>query len=814
MSSRSSSAASLNRRQDPLLPYSNIPEKAQFRARSILGHSLYRRVLIWSCVSLLFVGFALFHRRDRAAYDVAPPPFTTVKPPSVRIHEDHDAAVTGQTEANGGNEPVVVNIPEIKENTHKMKKPLEAPKAAPKEAGKTTSNEAGKETAPLVKEPKEGKPKGSKAPAAEGKADKKVEEGKASGELPSEEPQEQPEGAPWLNFKHLNAYFFGLKTLVSKSEHEAEYPNPARPTPFSQPPTSEDIPKPKPYNPYKSSDIVTCYLDEEKKVPAPSLLAYEAVTKHAPDPALGSYELLGLRDDVCFDRFGRYGVYGLGYSKNDGGSGTGRDTESSGSEEVWSESGQINYTNMDWGAAQERCYEANKHRFRSVDDSPNELKFRDATEKKSRVAVVIRLYTGFKWTEHVLLNFRALINEVALKSGGEYGVHFLLHIRDTDIPIWADEETVQEVLDENIPEEFHNMVTLWSVPQMKLMYPGNFKKPISNPSSSDIHGVYRSAHMPLQVFAVEHPEYDHIWNWEMDMRYLGNYYEFFDRIGSWATKQPRPLLWERSERYFIPSYHGTWENFTDVVKENVDSSGREAIFGPVQFPGRLPLRHEEDGLTALPETCDGEDKSKCGVGEDADFISLNPIFDADQSGWVFGLDVTGWDKPPPRRTAIITASRMSRRLLLAMHEEVWRHHHSMFTEMFPPSVALHHGLKAVYAPHPVFLDRAWYPAKSIDTAFNGGRDHSTSGHGSPFDLQNEHNHAGASWYFNSEFAGLLWRRWLGYAQMDGRGDGGGRAGEGTERGGKKEEESEEGSGRMCLRSMLVHPIKREHPTEK
>jgi hypothetical protein len=33
------------------------------------------------------------------------------------------------------------------------------------------------------------------------------------------------------------------------------------------------------------------------------------------------------------------------------------------------------------------------------------------------------------------------------------------------------------------------------------------------------------------------------------------------------------------------------------------------------------------------------------------------------------------------------------------------------------------------------------------------------------------------------------------------------------RGGKAEEERKDGTGRMCLRSMLVHPIKWEHPSE-
>lgn len=597
----------------------------------------------------------------------------------------------------------------------------------------------------------------------------------------------------------------------------AEYPNITRDAPFPPPPISQQIPLPRPYRPYNTSDpqIQTCYLDSNKSIPVPDIYAYDGMPQHIPDPVLGSYEILGIKDDVCFDRFGRYGPYGLGYEKRYGGSGVGHFTENSGSDEVWAATGKIDYSYIDWADAQDRCLEANKDRFREVDPETDELE--SSEDKQGRTAIVIRTYTGFKWTEHVILNFRAMISELSLKSGGEYQLHFLLHVRDPDTPVWADDVTVQRLLDNNVPPEFHGMVTIWSEPQMKLFYPGIFGEAFSNPSGADIHGVYRSAHFPLQIFAMQHPEYAHVWNWEMDMRYVGSYYELFDRMAKWADQQARPMLWERNARYYIPSHHGSWENFTNSVLRDTKESGRSSPLGSLRFSGRKSLRFEALGNTAVPESCNlDKDQTLCGVGEEADLITLNPIFDTDQSGWVFGLDATGYtSEPPPRRAAIITASRMSRRLLMAMHEEVWRHHHTMFSEMFPPSVAFHHGFKAVYAPHPVFLDRTWNPlGSSIDAAFNGGEDHSTSGRGSPFDLANEHNHKGTSWYYNSEFSGLLWRRWLGYPQMDGRGKNGGRGGQGIERGGKIEEESEEGSGRMCLRSMLVHPIKYEHPSEK
>lgn len=246
-------------------------------------------------------------------------------------------------------------------------------------------------------------------------------------------------------------------------------------------------------------------------------------------------------------------------------------------------------------------------------------------------------------------------------------------------------------------------------------------------------------------------------------------------------------------------------------------SGLPSPFGPLKFPGRKSLRFEAKGQSVMPANCDvHSDRSQCGVGEPADLITLNPIFDTEQSGWFFGLDATGYaSTPPPRRASIITASRLSRRLLMAMHEEVWRHHHTMFPEMFPASVAFHHGFKGTFAPHPIYLDRAWTPfGSTVDAAFNGGNDHSTSGKGSPFDINNEHNHKGTSWYYNAEFSGLLWRRWLGYAQNDGRGKFGGHGPGERDRGGKEEEESQHSTGRLCLRSMLMHPIKHEHPSDR
>ncbi|OTA95040.1 hypothetical protein M434DRAFT_70053 [Hypoxylon sp. CO27-5] len=740
------------RKSETYLPVSTKPQ-SKFRVKALLGHCLYRRVVIWTVVVIILLSVTLFNPR------------------------------------------LTTRSRDIPENIGLQKQESE------EEHIQDLSVE-------------------------EKKSDEEVKEEEELKEEEEEEPEgDDVNGPHWLRYKHLDGYYNGLKALVPFSEYKPEYPKASRAgsTPGPSPVANSKLPRPSVYRPHPDYDsdeyqktyvpVKRCYIDEDNTIPAPDLYAYNGVPQGQPKAAIGSYEALGLREDVCFDRFGRYGPYGLGYELELGGTGEALDTEREGSDVVWEKTGKINYEGVDWAAAQERCYKANEDRFFTGNET-RDFELSQAGRKRiDRIAIVIRIYVGFQWTSHALLNFRAMINELSLRSGGEYDVHFLLHVRDNNAPIWADPATVQNILDTNVPPEFHGLCTLWSEAQMKLYYPGNFGETFENPSNGDIHGVYRSAHMPLQHFAMMHPEYAHFWNWEMDMRWTGSYYELFDRLGKWGAKQSRKGMWERASKYYIPGLHGSWDNFTELVDQETRESGRRPILGPVVFPGKVGL----EGEVFLPASCaTGSDMTQCGVGEDADLITLNPLFDADESGWVFAGDVTGYDmqyEKPPRRCAIVTASRLSRRLLRVMHEETWRLHHSMFSEMFPPSMALHHGLKAVYAPHPVYLDRNW-PQQEIEKAFNGGRDHTSGGHGSPFDLNNEHNHKGTSWYYNSEFAGLLWRRWLGYAQMDGRGDNGGRAGEGTKRGGKKEEEDPRNSGRLCLRSMLVHPIKWENPAEQ
>ncbi|KAF2168373.1 hypothetical protein M409DRAFT_65392 [Zasmidium cellare ATCC 36951] len=614
----------------------------------------------------------------------------------------------------------------------------------------------------------------------------------------------------WMHYLRLNGFYNGIRTLVPYSQYAAENGyNKTEPLSMQTSPEQLKLSKGQPplepqvYSPYPEYSsqqyladhhtVHTCYLDEAETIPVPDIYAYPGVPQHMAEPFYGSYDTLGLEDKMCFERYGRYGPYGFGYNATSNGTSPGMNAESEGSDKIFEKIRHINYDHVDWGSAQRRCHERNKARFE------------DGNGKKrvGRQAYVLRTWTGYEYTPNQVIALRAMVNELSLKSGGEYDVHFLVHVKNDSIPIWADRGVYQQTLEENVPREFWGISTLWSEAQMEMYYPHPFPGNFANMAGSKVHSVYRSAHFPLQWFAQQHPEYDHFWNWEMDIRYSGHYYEFNNRIAEWARQQPRKGMWERARRFYIPKYHGSWQNFTnfveqetadvDVGKNDQVKSGPVPIWGPIKDFPNIGMMESPEGTS--PPTTYEQDNYEWGVGEDADLMVFNPIFDPATTNWVFSWDISGYGDhtlpPPPRRVAIITVARLSKRLLDTMHKETWHMRHTMFPEMWPPSVAMHHGLKAVYVPHPVYFDRDWdvgymngvfnYPHEIWESPFGWG----------------EHNMLGSSFYYNSGFSGALWRRWLGQWE---NGEGG-RAAE------------EAGTGRMCLRGTLHHPIKHERGPE-
>ncbi|KAF2741994.1 hypothetical protein M011DRAFT_472581 [Sporormia fimetaria CBS 119925] len=662
----------------------------------------------------------------------------------------------------------------------------------------------------------------------------------------------------WEKFPFLKRYHGGIRTLVSREKNVPEYPTKQDISPDVAPAAKlhkdtvkergvqGQVPASEAFDPFVEDAGTalpeTCYLDVEDTVRVPQLRVYPGVTEGMPDNVMGSYDLLGLRNDVCFERFGRLGPYGLGYSRKHGGTGAGMEGDREGIEKVWEEQPEVDYREVKWGEAQQRCYKKNAGRFQATPKGGNPLLHSiipDAEEAKTknqsdegkytnstarprttqnaellpRTVVLIRTWHDYKYDDEDILYLRALVAELSIQSGGEYIVHFLIHVKDNDLPIWASEEVYQEVLAASLPAEFAGMGTLWSERQMSLIYGGLEE---TNYRDLPVYGAYRSTFLPVMYFAHQHPEFDFFWHWEMDVRYTGHYYHLFSQVSKWAAAQPRKGLWERNARFYVPSVHGSWEEFTHMVRvqtmhgtnsaankwssqlpPNPNMPEREMqkpekpIWGP-EPPPDFPEIELDPSLQ--PPTDYDSDKSQWGVGEAADLVVFNPLFDPESTHWLLAGDVTGYNTTrglPPRRAAINTSSRLSRRLLLKMHNETFRHRHILFSEMHPATIALHHGLKAVYAPHPVFIDRRW-PTQYLAAIMNNGRNGASGGSLlSVFSEERQHNFLGTTWYYHAGHAPNVWKRWLGY-RVDG--DGG-------------EEEEVAREGRMCLPAMLLHPVK-------
>ncbi|KAL4866463.1 hypothetical protein BDV12DRAFT_172831 [Aspergillus spectabilis] len=657
----------------------------------------------------------------------------------------------------------------------------------------------------------------------------------------------------WEVFPFLKRYHGGIRTLVPRKDNVAEYPNDnpegmISDTDISANTTSieaRDQALPfsssafNPYPDYTSPDYIVrygekhdCFLDAEGAMRIPLVHSYPGVPRGFPDAVMGSNEMLEIQDDICFDRFGRLGPYGLGYSARKGGIGAGLEGHRDGAEGIWDDFPPVDFRRVSWAAAQNRCMTANSHRFEdlpelqtdrfnamavdgsNVEDTAETQEPEERTERPEtnrtrlpRTAVVIRTWHDYQYTSEDVLYLRSIIAELSLLSGGEYTIHFLIHVKDTNLQIWADDKTYDRVLKDALPEEFRGMGTLWSEQQMALVYPGMEETWARGLS---VHGVYRSTFMPMQYFAYRHPEYDHYWNWEMDARYTGHWYHLFDKVVNWARQQPRRGLWERNSRFYVPSIHGSWDDFRQMVRvqteigtnspnnmwsagpgeKAVQRQGDKFVWGPLRPDEQDILEVEEEGI---PNTTMEKDRYEWGADEEADLIVFNPIFDPEGTTWGLREDVTGYNREnglPPRRAAIITASRLSRKLLHTMHKETVFKRHTMFSEMWPATTALQHGFKAVYVPHSVYIDRQW-PTEYLESVFNAGRNGASGGARTSVFGDREHNFRGTTWFYSAGFSPNLWRRWLGY-KVDN--DGG-------------EQEELAGEGRMCLPPMLLHPVR-------
>ncbi|KAF3760584.1 hypothetical protein M406DRAFT_353439 [Cryphonectria parasitica EP155] len=532
-----------------------------------------------------------------------------------------------------------------------------------------------------------------------------------------------------------------------------------------------------------------------------------------PEPSFGSYDLFEIDPNLCYERDTRLGQYGMQLQADDDGR-------------------RLDWTKIEWGKLQTECAERNKARFDrsgTIGDSgvgryeaavsasqagatADELKKQrqeprlkeravvdaDTTEHWSstpptirpenpaehRTAILLRSYTGKQYTENDRHVLRSLITELSLRTGGQYQVYLLVQVKDhlEDLALW-DAATYKYVLQTQVPKEFHDIAILWGSYQVQEIYP------LLEPT--DAATVHNAQWLSVQKFMIEHPEYDYVWNWEMDARVMGHHYDMLTKIEEFAKKQPRKGLWERNERFYIPSSHGDYDTTFRTLVEK--ASGKNTVWGPPDLPFIKPVGPKP------PVSSPSKDNYEWGVGEEADLITLSPMFDPTDSNWILRNQVWQYNdtkhssKNLPRRATIVTQSRLSRRLVEAMHEENKVGNH-VGSEMAANTVALLHGLKAVYAPMPVFMDRP-FPPESLQKWFNPGPGGVSGGPGSAMGWGLEHRFQGITWYYRSVPPQRMYNNWMGYsdANIGGRG-------------------WEDKNGRPCLQAMMLHPIKDIVPT--
>jgi len=560
--------------------------------------------------------------------------------------------------------------------------------------------------------------------------------------------------------------------------------------------------------------------------------AYTRVPQGFPNPSIGSGIATGIDMTRCYDRYNKFGPYGYGQTER----GYVDDWERPLSKPDW--------PSVPWGQLQDKCVVVNRERYQplarqTVNLAPgkafsNTLEHQmikqptEGTGQKKhhpRTAVLIRTWEGYDYTENDLHTIRSMITELSLLSGGEYHVFLFVNVKDKNADIWNNQQVYEDKLKKSVPREFLSIAVLWNENIFQEWYPriGDWQ-------------VYWHQFMSLQWFSKTHPEFDFVWNWETDARYTGNHYEFMEAAAEFGNRMPRKYLWERNQRFYFPAAHGTYSQWLESTDRIIEQAITDGTINPVWGPKPYnPVTQKPIGPT--PPTTMKEDQFQWGVGEPADLITLQPIWDPTHTEWTYRDKI--WNFIPgiaphfskadpldeqfhhpdfaniPRRTYINTLSRFSKKLLHAMHLENLEGR-TMQAEMWPATVAIQHGLKAVYAPHPIWTDRKW-PAWYMDAVFNAdaGKPAQWSQQAdSVYSHDREHNFGGWSWYYQSEFPQALYRRWLGWVNQDssplsGVGgksfeDGGWVVDLGPSGGGVQDVG---GWGRMCLPPMLLHPVK-------
>ncbi|KAL2151029.1 hypothetical protein VTH82DRAFT_6127 [Thermothelomyces myriococcoides] len=495
-----------------------------------------------------------------------------------------------------------------------------------------------------------------------------------------------------------------------------------------------------------------------------------------PTPWTGNYDETGL-DLTVMNVDQRYGPYGYGEERED------------------YNRTRVDWNKIDWGKLQNDCFERNRHRFPAsatrFDDTrvtPPRFTLRNFTkipevrhwhefQPTRRTAVVVRAWRGYEYMPEDLQNLRSLVVETALRTGGEYQVIILVDMKDYegyDNDIFASEEAYRKGMeDAGVPPEFQSITLLWTNRFLDSWYP-----------RVEEHLTIYQVFQPMQLLALHYPEFDHFWQIEMDMRFIGDAGKFLDKLSAAARREPRKQSLERSSFLHMVEEVGDYGEFFRLVNES--NKGGSHAWGPIRV-------REIDPIGPEPPVADPHDDNfEWGVGEDADALLTAFCQDANTPNtWVFKDWIYGLRSGvrTPRFYCPPAIQRGSRALLLAIHQAQHELGIRIPSESTLPSFALWHGLKLSFPQHPVF-HRDKDDVENRRGWWRGGPLASPTGLGPE---NNDHPRGfGLTFWWESKWSKHVFNEWYGRKL-------------------NKDEPRpwliKEWDGKLWLPTMMIHPVK-------
>ncbi|KAK3896759.1 hypothetical protein C8A05DRAFT_39692 [Staphylotrichum tortipilum] len=462
-----------------------------------------------------------------------------------------------------------------------------------------------------------------------------------------------------------------------------------------------------------------------------------------PRPLFGSYTTLNL-SQTWLTASSRYGPYGF--------------------RSPWN-------STTDWTALQNACLALNAHRLaNSTALSPGQPRFRlrgaDETlpppkaddsptpaGTASRTAIVFRAWEGYVYTPEDLANLRATTAETGLRMGGEYSVFLLVDVKNSSRGVFTSPAAYQRALEELVPAEFRGMAVLFDETLLKSWY-----------GRVGTHDATYQIMQPLQLFGAFYPEFGHVWQLELDLRFTGHAGRYLGALEEWGRRQPRKQAAERSTWFYMEGVHGEYGELVGAVNDSVAGGGGIG-WGGVKVP------EISSPIGPTPPVADPrEDNFEWGVGDEADFIALVPCASMPHlRDWAWRNWQRGFRARPPGWMCQPAMGRASRALLGAVHHAQAERGLAMHSEATLSSFALWHGLKLVAPPQPIFQDPRWDPA-AMNEVYNGAgkvAEHKTKGmvgmangevmyHMSPWDEVTQ----AASFWWGSAFPGRIYDAWL------------------------------------------------------